>query len=86
MLITPAATSTGTDSRTMRRSTVRCVRQPATRHTRHNDGAEDREHRRDPVHLDERGREEQARQRHRVGGRGHDRRGDVVEVPVVARR
>ncbi len=46
--------------------------------------AEDGEYRGDPRDADQRGREEQARQRHRVGGRGDDGGGDVVEVPLVA--
>ena len=46
--------------------------------------AEDREYGRHAVHLHEGRRKEQARQRYRVAGRGHDGRGDVVEIPVVA--
>ena len=63
----------------------RCVRQPTTRH----DAAHERaQRRRAPASRrassTQRGREEQARQRHRVGRGGDDGRGDVVEVPLVA--
>ena len=85
MLITPAATSTGTDSRTMRRSTVRCVRQPATRHTSRTTAHRTAEHRRHPVRL-----ATSAVARNRLGSVTMSAAAvttgavDVVDVPVAA--
>ena len=76
------ATSTGTDSCTMRRSIGQA--RPQRR-----DERDDRRRARTaprapavtPCDADQVGREEQARQRDHVAGGGDDRRGDVVEVP-----
>ena len=80
----PASTSTGSDSRAMRRRIGYFDRMLANSATQRHHRAEDRHDRRQPRDADQVGGEEQRRERDHVAGRGDDRRGHVVEVPVAA--